>query len=450
MPHLQDPPLGELLPPLSDHEALVEANRCIFCYDAPCTHACPTHIDIPAFIKKIASGNKLGSARTILEANLLGATCARVCPVQELCEGACVLGAEHKPIMIGRLQRYAMDYAYGGQVDVFVRGVLKVRPRTTGAISPVRSTGKKIAVVGAGAAGLSCAGELARRGHAVIVFEKRELGGGLSTYGIISLREPVEIALAEIEMIRRLGVEFRTGAELCRDLKMADLREQFDAVFLSIGLGGTPRLGIPGEEQIVDGLAYIEQSKLDLARLHVGRRVVVIGAGNTAIDCATIAKRLGAEQVTIVYRRSENEVSAYAHEMEFIRSEGVEFRFLTQPVRVHVSDGVVTGIECVRMALGDCDGSGRRRPEPVPGSEFFVTADQVVKAIGQEKPPVAAALGLRTKGGYVEVSEDFETSIAGVFAGGDCIRARGSCSTVMAVEDGKLAAVAIHRRLAGI
>ena len=295
MSHSQGPPLAELLPPLSDHEALVEANRCVFCYDAPCTHACPTHIDIPGFIKKIATGNNLGSARTILSANLLGATCARVCPVQELCEGACVLGAEHKPIMIGRLQRYAMDYAYAGRLDVFSRG---------------RATGKRVAVVGAGAAGLSCAGELARRGHEVTVFERRELAGGLSTYGIISLREPVLVALAEIEMIRRLGVEFQTGVELCRELKMADLRSRFEAVFLSTGLGATPLLQIPGEEYIVDGLAYIEQSKLDMARLEVGRRVMVVGAGNTAIDCATIAKRLGAEQVTIVYRRSENEVSA--------------------------------------------------------------------------------------------------------------------------------------------
>jgi dihydropyrimidine dehydrogenase (NAD+) subunit PreT len=434
MSHSQGRPLAELLPPLSDHEALVEANRCVFCYDAPCTHACPTHIDIPAFIKKISTGNKLGSARTILEANLLGATCARVCPVQELCEGACVLGAEHKPIMIGRLQRYAMDYAYGGHIEIFARAA---------------STGKKVAVVGAGAAGLSCAGELARRGHAVTVFEKRELGGGLSTYGIIVLREPVEIALAEIEMIRRLGVEFRMGEELCRHVKAPDLEAQYDAVFLSTGFGGTPRLGIPGEEYIVDGLAYIEQSKLHPARLHVGRRVVVIGAGNTAIDCATIAKRLGAEQVTILYRRTENEVSAYAHEMQFIRNEGVEFRFLTQPLSVQLQDGLVMGLECLRMSLGELDGSGRRLPAPVAGSEFFIAADQVVKAIGQEKPPLAAALGLKTKSGYIEVSDEFETSAPNVFAGGDCIRARGACSTVMAVEDGKLAAAVIHRRLAG-
>ena len=433
MSHSQGPPLAELLPPLSDHEALVEANRCVFCYDAPCTHACPTHIDIPGFIKKIATGNNLGSARTILSANLLGATCARVCPVQELCEGACVLGSEHKPIMIGRLQRYAMDYVYAKRVDVFSRG---------------RATGKRVAVVGAGAAGLSCAGELARRGHAVTVFEKRELAGGLSTYGIISLREPVPVALAEIEMIRRLGVEFQTGIELCRDLKMADLRSRFEAVFLSTGLGATPLLQIPGEEYIVDGLAYIEQSKLAMARLEVGRRVIVVGAGNTAIDCATIAKRLGAEQVTIVYRRSENEVSAYRHEIEFIRKEGVEFRFLTQPVRVQVEDGRVTGLECVRMTLGELDANGRPSARPLAGSEFFVAADQVVKAIGQEKPPLASALGLSTKRGYIDVNAEFETNIPGVFAGGDCIRAVGACSTVMAVEDGKLAARAIEKRLA--
>jgi dihydropyrimidine dehydrogenase (NAD+) subunit PreT len=433
MPHSQGPPLAELLPPLSDHEALVEANRCIFCYDAPCTHACPTHIDIPRFIKKIATGNNLGSARTILDANLLGATCARVCPVQELCEGACVLGAEHKPIMIGRLQRYAMDYVYSRRVDVFSRA---------------SATGKKIAVVGAGAAGLSCAGELAKRGHTVTVFEKRDLAGGLSTYGIIGLREPVAVALAEIEMIRGLGVEFRTGVELCRDLKIGDLLSQFEAVFLSVGLGATPLLHIPGEEYIVDGLRYIEQSKLDPSRLEVGARVIVIGAGNTAIDCATIARRLGAEQVTIVYRRSENEVSAYRHEMEFIRKEGVEFSFLTQPVKVHVHDGRVLGLECMRMSLGDLDASGRPSAAPLPGSEFFMTADQVVKAIGQERPPVAVTLGLATKRGYIDVNAEFETSIPNVFAGGDCIRAVGACSTVMAVEDGKLAALAIEKRLA--
>ncbi|MBV9761236.1 MAG: NAD(P)-dependent oxidoreductase [Acidobacteriaceae bacterium] len=432
MPHSQDTPLAELLPPLSEHEALVEANRCLFCYDAPCTHACPTHIDVPRFIKKISTGNTLGSARTILEANLLGATCARVCPVEELCEGACVLGAEHKPITIGRLQRYSMDFVYGGDVQVF---------------GPVRATGKKVAVVGAGAAGLACAGELARRGHAVVLFEKRELAGGLSTYGIIGLREPVAVAQAEIEMIRRLGVEIRNGVELCRDVALADLQAQFDAVFISVGLGGAPALGIPGEEHIVDGLEYIEQSKMDAGMLRVGRRAAVIGAGNTAIDCATVAKRLGAEEVTIVYRRSESEVSAYRHEMEFVRKEGVDFCFLAQPVKVHAPEDRVTALECLRMSLGAVDTSGRPAPVAVAGSEFVLAVDQVIKAIGQQKPPLAQALGLKTQRGYIDVNAEFETSARNVFAGGDCIRASGVCSTVMAVQDGKLAARAIEKRL---
>ncbi len=424
--------LSELLPPLSDHEALVEANRCLFCYDAPCTHACPTHIDIPRFIKKIASENVLGSARTILESNLLGATCARVCPVQELCEGACVLGSEHKPITIGRLQRYATDYVYERHLQVFTQ--------------PPRS-GRKIAVIGAGPAGLSCAGELARRGHNVTIFEKRELAGGLSTYGIIGLREPTSIALAESEMIRQLGVELQCGFELCRNLDLTDLLPQFDSVFLGTGLGRACSLGIPGEQHIVDGLAYIERSKLDSGALQVGTRVIVIGAGNTAIDCATIAKRLGAREVTIMYRRSETEVSAYKHEMEFIRNEGVEFEFLAQPVKVVVHEERVHGLDCVRMTLGTPDASGRPAPLTVADSEFLMRADQIIKAIGQERQPIAARLGLAMKNGYIDVNASFETSRPGVFAGGDSIRSSGICSTVMAVQDGKLAALAIHERL---
>ena len=402
------------------------------CYDAPCTHACPTHIDIPKFIKKISTDNLRGSARTILDSNLLGATCARVCPVQELCEGACVLGAEHKPIAIGRLQRHAMDFAYGKGMDLF---------------QPAKSTGKKIAVIGAGPAGLSCAGELAKRGHHVTLFEKRDLGGGLSTYGIIGLREPVEVALAEVAMIEKFGVKVERGKELGTDLAAADLQKNFGAIFLSVGLGTTPALGIPGEEHILDGLEYIEQSKQNLANLVIGRNVVVIGAGNTAIDCATIAKRLGASNVTMVYRRSEKEMTAYAHEYDFIKQEGVGFSFLTQPVRVHAENGAVKSLECLRMTLGSTDVSGRPSPQPVADSEFLIAADQVVKAIGQEKPSVASLLKLKTDRGFIKVNADFETSLTGVFAGGDCIRARGAASTVMAVQDGKLAARAIHERL---
>src|SRR6202045_1369593 len=228
--------LQELLPPLSEQEAVTESARCLMCFDAPCTHACPTHIDIPKFIKKISTGNLLGSSRTILESNLLGATCARVCPVQELCEGACVLGSEHKPIAIGRLQRHAMDYLQGKKIDIF---------------HPANSTGKKVAVVGAGPAGLSCAGELAKLGHSVTLYEKRELGGGLSTYGIIVLREPIEVALTEVAMIQRLGVRIEIGREIGVDLSVADLRKSFHAVFLSLGLGHTRGLGIPGEEYVL-------------------------------------------------------------------------------------------------------------------------------------------------------------------------------------------------------
>ena len=424
--------LGELLPPLTQNEAAGEAARCLMCYDAPCTHACPTHIDIPKFIKKISTENLRGSARTILEANLLGATCARVCPVQELCEGACVLGAEHKPIAIGRLQRHAMDFVYGKGIDLF---------------QPGKATGKKVAVIGAGPAGLSCAGELAKRGHSVTIFERRDLGGGLSTYGIIGLREPVEVAMAEVRMIEKLGVKMETGKEFGGNLRLTDLNPDFAAVFLAVGLGATPALGIPGEDRIIDGLEYIEGSKVDVGNLAIGDNVVVVGAGNTAIDCATIAKRLGASRVTMVYRRTENEMTAYPHEYDFIKREGVNFSFLTQPISVHSENGTVKSLECVRMSLGASDASGRPSPQPVAGSEFFLAADQIVKAIGQEKPSLAAQLKLKTEKGFIQVSANFETSLPGVYAGGDCIRARGAASTVMAVEDGKLAARAIHERL---
>jgi glutamate synthase (NADPH/NADH) small chain len=246
-----------------------------------------------------------------------------------------------------------------------------------------------------------------------------------------------------------LGVRVETNAELGRNLDIHDLQARFDAIFLGAGLGATPAMGIPGEEYIVDGLHYIEQSKLNGGAMNIGRRVVVIGAGNTAIDCATIAKRLGAEQVTMVYRRSATEMTAYPHEVDFVRKEGVEFRFLAQPVRVLAENSRVTGLNCFHMELGAADASGRRVPHAVNGAEFTIPTDQIVKAVGQEKPALAVRLGLALDKGYIHVNNDFETSLAGVFAGGDCIRAQSAASTVMAVQDGKLAAAAIDRRVVG-
>jgi dihydropyrimidine dehydrogenase (NAD+) subunit PreT len=425
--------LAEQLPPLTKHQAAVEADRCLYCYDAPCTHACPTHIDIPKFIKKIATNNLKGSAATIFASNLLGATCARVCPVQELCEGACVLGSEHKPIAIGRLQRFAMD-----------------RARETGAypVAKATSTGRKIAVIGAGPAGLSCAGELAKLGHAVTVFEKRELPGGLSTYGIIALREPVEVSLDEARMIVGMGVTIKTGLEFGVDISLAELQSEFNSVVLSVGLGRTPELGIEGEETILDGLEFIEGSKTGEDVPKVGRKVIVIGAGNTAVDCATIAKRLGAERVTMLYRRTDREMTCYEHEYDFALKEGIEFRFLSQPSRVVVEQGRPIGLECLQVELGAPDASGRPAPIVIADSGFLLEADQIVKAVGQTKPALAVLLGLDTKKGFIAVDESFRTSMDGVFAIGDCIRSHGAASTVMAVQDGKLAAAAIHRQLA--
>ena len=421
----------ESLLPMTQREAAVEANRCLYCYDAPCMHACPTHIDIPTFIRKISTGNLRGSARTILESNFLGGTCARVCPVQELCEGACVLGADHTPIAIGRLQRYAVDHVQAKGVQLF---------------SPAPTTGMKVAVIGSGPAGISASAELAKLGHAVTLYERRELGGGLSTYGIIVLREPVEVALREVEAVKALGVEVRTNVELKDKEGLNALLAEYDAVFLGLGLGAVPATGIPGEEHILDGLAVIEASKMNRPT-GIGARVAVIGAGNTAIDAATVARRMGAA-TGMVYRRTESEMTAYRHEYEFALHEGIKFTFLTQPVQVLSEKGRVIGLECRRMTLGTPDSSGRPRPEPVLGSEFVIPCDTVISAIGQEKPALAVALGLGLEGGYIAVSEGLETNIPGVYAGGDCVRVRGSASTVMAVQDGKIAAASIHAALA--
>lgn len=431
----------EYYPPFSEREAVLEANRCLYCYDAPCMVACPTHIDIPTFIKKISTGNVKGAAKRILEDNLMGATCSRVCPVQELCEGACVLDADHKPIAIGRLQRYAMDYASDKNIKFF---------------KPGPPNGFKVAIVGSGPAGLSCAGELAKLGYDVTIYEKKPMAGGLDTYGIVVFREPVEVSLSEVKMIEDLGVKIRTNVEIGKDVSFDDLLNNYDAVFLAMGLGKVPNLGEAGENLpgVVDGLDFIEETKVrPLKDIKYGERVVVIGAGNTGIDCATIARRLGAQRVTILYRRSEAEMPAYHFEYLFALGEGVSFMFLTQPVEI-TGHGKVEGIKCVRMELTEPDLSGRRFPVPVLGSEFVLPCDMVIKAIGQMKHKdiltKLAAFGVKDTNGYVAVDdENKRTDNPKIFAGGDCIRNKGEASTVMAVQDGKIAAKGIHKQLAG-
>jgi len=428
--------------PFSQREAKLEADRCLYCYDAPCMVACPTHIDIPTFIKKISTGNVKGAAKTILEANLLGATCARVCPVEVLCEGDCVLEEDHKPIAIGRLQRYATDYASERGIKFFKAGKAK---------------GKKVAIVGSGPAGLSCAGELAKLGFEVTVFEKQKWAGGLSTYGIVVFREPVEVSLAEVKAIEDLGVTVKCGVEIGKDIQFEQLVSDYDAVFISVGLGKVPDMEVPGEDLkgVVDGLDFIALTKTEkLETIKYGNRICVIGAGNTAIDCATIARRLGAERVTMIYRRSEAEMPAYHFEYQFALQEGVSFMFLTQPVEIVGEGGQVTGIKCVRMDLGLPDASGRRSPVPVPDSEHVIPCDMVISAIGQIKPfsfvGALAKLGLQNVKGYIKVdSKTNQTDHPKIFAGGDCVRSHGEASTVMAVQDGKIAAKGIFESLIG-
>lgn len=432
----------ETYPRYTKNEATVEAERCLYCFDAPCIKACPTSIDIPTFIRQIANDNLTGAGTTILESNLMGHTCGRVCPVDELCVGACVLGSEHRPIAIGRLQRYATDHIFANHIQPF---------------EAAPPSGKRVAVIGAGPAGLSAAGELAKRGVEVTVFEKNELAGGLSTYGIVVLREPTAVALEEVAFVEKLGVEVRTGVEIGRDVLPSELLQGYDAVVLAAGTGRVPDLGVPGEDLsgVIEALPLIAATKMAdkddsaaLADIVVGNEVLVVGAGNTAIDAATVAKRLGAERVTMLYRRGREEMSAYDHEVTFVRNEGVDIRLLTQPVEILGENGRVTGVRCVRMRLGEPDDSGRRRPEPVPGSEFVLRADQVIKAIGQEKlVALYDAVGVEHAGGYVRTDAELRTSNPKVFAAGDCVRATGHALTVTAAEDGKIVARAIARQL---
>ncbi|MFC5448444.1 NAD(P)-dependent oxidoreductase [Paenibacillus aestuarii] len=419
-------------------EASEESNRCLYCYDAPCVQACPTGINIPSFIKKIATGNLLGSARTIMEANPVGASCSRVCPTEELCEGACVLNQSSKPILIGDLQRYATDWAIRNRQVLFQKG---------------SSIGKSVAIVGGGPAGLSAARELARYGFAVTIFEAKEQAGGLDTYGIVSFRLPQSVSLWEVEQVQALGVTIRTGTKVGVDVTADELLETYDAVVLAAGMSKVPMLGIEGETLcgVYDAIDFVEATKTALDTQLIGKRVAVIGAGNTAIDAATCSVRLGAAQVQIVYRRTEAEMTAYDFEFDFAKKDGVVFRWLTAPKRIiGGNSGEVVGLECIRMELED-GGSGRKRPVPVAGSEFVLEVDAVVKAIGQTRhQSLIEQFGLAHAQGAVTVDpRTGQTSHPKVFAAGDVTfgGGQGEAMVVSAAQQGKLAASAIYDQL---
>ena len=420
-------------------EALDEANRCLYCYDAPCIVACPTGIDIPTFIKKIASGNLKGSARTIMEANPIGASCARVCPTEELCEGACVLNDSTKPIPIGDLQRFAKDWAIKNEQTLFKAG---------------KKNGKKVAIVGSGPAGLSAARELARLGYEVTIFEAKDEPGGLDTFGIVPFRLPKNISFWEVEQVKELGVEIRLNTAVGKDVFAEELIEEYDAVVLAVGMSKVPMLGIDGEELdgVYDAIDLVERTKNgDYPDEFVGKKVAVIGAGNTAIDGATTSVRLGAENVKILYRRTEAEMTAYEFEYEFAKQDGVEFRWLTNPKRI-ISDcnGHVKQLECVRMELQEAEEDGRPRPVEVEGSEFRMDVDIVVKAIGQTRHmKLIEEFGLEHNGGVVKADpETLITSNPKVYAAGDVIfgKGLGEAMVVTAAQQGKDTALSIHRR----
>jgi dihydropyrimidine dehydrogenase (NAD+) subunit PreT len=426
---------AELREPMSRAEALVEADRCLECggpyAPAPCVTACPAGVDVPEFIAAIARDDPEHAARTIFAENLLGGTCARVCPVEMLCEGACVLVHENcRPIEIGRLQRFAVDQALGADIPL--------RP-------PAAHNWYRIAVVGAGPAGLASAGELAARGYSVTVFDERSEPGGLVRFGIAPYRQQREPLPAEARVLAELGVSFELGVGIDTPHALAMLEAFFDAIVLAVGMGPDADVSYPGDdlEGVWDSLPFIEAIKTGDAP-SVGNAVAVIGGGNTAIDVAREAVRLGARDVTLLYRRTQAEMPAYAHEVEEAREEGVRFEWLTVPLRF-LGEERLDAVECRRMRLCEPDESGRRRPEPMPGTEFVLPVDTAVKAIGQQ--PRAEFLqwiaGLELEHGLVKIDgATGQTTNPKYFAAGDATN--GGATVVEAVREAKIAARGIE------
>jgi glutamate synthase (NADPH/NADH) small chain len=423
---------ADIRPPFENKTAaVVEANRCLFCYDAPCTKSCPTSINIPKFIKQISTENIKGSAHTIFESNIMGAGCSKVCPVEKLCEGACVYNLlEEEPIPIAKLQQYSTMMALEKNWQLFER-----KP----------SNGKKVAVVGAGPAGLSCAHVLTREGVDVTIFEKESKGGGLMTYGIAAYKVTPQFCEDEVNYITAIGgIEIKYNQELGKDISLAQLKKEFDAVYLGIGVGVARQLDIPGEklEGVVDAIRFIYDIRdKGYPAIPVGDKVAVIGMGMTAIDAATQAKRLGAKEVTMVYRRTQDEMPCTEYELNIAKLDGCEIIWLAAPVKVKGSSGKVKQLVCSKMKLGEPDASGRRSPVDT-GETFTLDVDMVIKAAGQvpfEK--LVNKNKLDNKNGKIIIKENCATNIKGVFAGGDAVN--GGKEVVDAVQAGKDGARAI-------
>src|ERR1700757_84953 len=423
---------SDIHPPFEHAEgAILEANRCINCYDAPCTKSCPTSIDVPLFIKQISSGNIKGSARTIFSSNIMGGGCSKVCPVEKLCEGACVYNLrEEEPISIAKLQRYSTGIAIHEKWKLFER-----KP----------SNGKKVAVVGAGPAGLACAHALSLQGVDVTVFEKEEKGGGLMTYGVAAYKVTPESCKEEVDYITSIGgIDIQYKKELGKDITLAELQKKYDAVFLGIGVGIARELSIPGEELegVEDAISFIYNLRTnDYSKISVGDKVAVIGMGMTAIDAATQSKRLGAKEVTMIYRRTENEKPCTDVELDLAKLDGCNFIWLAAPKEIIGENGKAKKLICTKMKLGEPDASGRRAPVDT-GETFTIEVDMIIKAAGQIPfEELVAKAELKSNEGKISINNKAETNLKGVFAGADAVN--GGKEVVDAVQAGNDAASGI-------
>ena len=436
-PELYEKNFSDIHPPFETKDAaLVEANRCLFCYDAPCMKSCPTGIDVPKFIKQITTDNIKGSAHTILVSNIMGAGCSKVCPVEKLCEGACVYNLmDEEAIPIAKLQRYSTEKAIENKWKLFTRK---------------ESTGKKVAIVGAGPAGLSCAHVLSREGIDVTIFEKEKLGGGLMTYGIAAYKVTPEFCAEEVDYILSIGgIEIKYEQELGKNITLEELQKNYDAVYMAIGVGLARQLEIPGEnlDGVVDAIKFIYEIRNDgFNKVAVGDKVAVIGMGMTAIDAATQAKRLGASEVTILYRRTQEEMPCTEVELNIAKIDGCNIIWLAAPKEVIGTDGKVTSLVAEKMKLGEPDAGGRRSPIPT-GEIFSINVDMVIKAAGQTPfQQLIEQNNLEHSNGKIKVNNT-TTNLKAVFAGGDCVN--GGREVVDAVQAGKDGAAAILNYVLG-